>query len=569
MKRTLLIGFSIVSLLFVACSNGNKSTGKKKKNVLESIDSTYILQFFAQHPEYSKYRSKVLGFYRKRDFEVAWSDKGKPLPHTAMFINVIQNLKDDGIAYREPKGYSIRDNFHAVQRMRKRKTPYVTTKRNELDLVLTCSYFEYAPKLWQGIIDPERDQGIEWYVKRDKISYEQMLDSILSTKARKNPFVDYASAHDQYLKLREKLHEYKQITDNKQDTIRVVNKKWTQNERSPEVLRLINKLQQLGDLPADKHYDVFDQNVQDAVKHFQERHGIKATGKVNDQTVTLLNVPLRNRIKQIMVNMERWRWLPEKLSEDYIWVNIPQFELTLYEKNKPIQTMAVIVGEEGNETTIFNGAIKFIVINPYWNIPESIAIEEVLPILQENPDYLNTQNIEVGTDWKFMKEINVDTINWQNLSEENFPYKLRKKPGKDNPLGRMKFLFPNEFSIYLHDTPNNTLFNEGKRGFSHGCIRLEKPVDLAEYLIARGTKKPVDDLQQLIEDKVQAKDKNTQNEEDEEAEEWIELTEPLPVYLVYFTSWVDNAGVIHFVEDIYNHDNTLEQRLLNNPNTAL
>ena len=201
-----------------------------------------------------------------------------------------------------------------------------------------------------------------------------------------------------------------------------------------------------------------------AVSHFQRRHGLEVTGKVGKETLAELNVPVEDRIRQIQSNMERWRWMPASLGDRYILVNIPEFRLDLIEAGKPALTMRVVVGKTTSRTPAFSDRMTYLELNPNWNIPASIAKEEILPKLGADPGYLARHDMEM-------------------VDEPGAPNRLRQRPGPANPLGQIKFMFPNEFDIYLHDSPADHLFSQAERDFSHGCIRLEKPVELAAYLL--------------------------------------------------------------------------------------
>jgi L,D-transpeptidase YcbB len=293
------------------------------------------------------------------------------------------------------------------------------------------------------------------------------------------------------------------------------------------------------------------------VKEFQRLHGLAEDGKVGGNTLRMMNVPIEDRIQQIMMNMERWRWIPKRLvpkslDQKYIWVNIPEFKLYMYEdpdndpeaerEYKKTFEMKVIVGKELNSTPIFSDKMEFIVLAPYWNVPNSIVEKEIKPAMLRNPNYLEGADMEIVTKEKDPKPISASSIDWASVTEKNFPYMVRQRPGPTNSLGNIKFLFPNSYNVYLHDTPADALFNQTERGFSHGCVRLEKPIELGEYLLKDMPEWNAQRIRQTIEDG---------------EETWITLPKKLQVYLVYFTSWVDEDGKVHFRDDIYGHDKKL------------
>jgi len=271
----------------------------------------------------------------------------------------------------------------------------------------------------------------------------------------------------------------------------------------------------------------FDSTLSNAIKSFQHRMGLDETGNVNAATIHELNVPARERIKQLIVNLERMRWLPGESDSNYIVVNIPEFKLHVYDDGHDEFPMNVIVGEEGTGTVIFTGKLKYVVFSPYWNVPPSIVKKEILPQMDRDPFYLEEQNMEI-----------TDTV-------KGVPV-VRQKPGEKNSLGLVKFLFPNNFNIYLHDTPAKELFSRTNRTFSHGCIRLQDAKKMALYLLRNDssyTEQKVDSLMHL------------------DHEKWVTLKNPLRVSITYFTAWVDQDGKLNFRKDIYGHDAEMAKKL--------
>ncbi|MDX5422481.1 MAG: L,D-transpeptidase family protein, partial [Hymenobacteraceae bacterium] len=261
----------------------------------------------------------------------------------------------------------------------------------------------------------------------------------------------------------------------------------------------------------------------------------------------------------IMINMERWRWIPKRmvpksLDQRFIWVNIPEYKLYVYEdpegdltanrKYKEVMNMRVIVGKTMSSTPIFSDKLEYVVMAPYWNVPNSIVEDEIKPKMLSNPNWLASQNMEVVTREKNPKPVSPQSINWSSVTRDNFTYRVRQKPGPQNSLGMIKFLFPNEYAVYLHDTPADALFSQTDRNFSHGCVRVEQPVELAKYLMR--------DMPQWDEHRIRETMRGGE-------ETWVTLPTRVQVYLVYFTSWVDDEGNAHFREDLYGHDKKLEQ----------
>jgi len=317
-------------------------------------------------------------------------------------------------------------------------------------------------------------------------------------------------------------------------------KEGEQNERIP-LLR--KRLAASGDLTAQApQEDLFDPALKEAVQRFQTRHGLTGDGVVGAKTLTELNVPISERIRQLTASLERCQPLPTVLEKRHILVNIADFTLKLYEDGKPVLSMPVIVGKTYRQTPVFNGLISSLVLNPSWGVPHSIATKDLLPKIKKNPGYLSQLHLRVFQGGKSSTEIAPSTVDWANLSQAHFPYRLRQEPGPNNALGRVKFLFPNPYDVYLHDTPTRELFQKDSRTFSSGCIRIAKPLDLAVYLLHGTPLGSPDALAAAI-----AREK-TQN---------VPIPSPIPVHIVYMTAWVDSEGVIQFRPDIYNREPAL------------
>jgi murein L,D-transpeptidase YcbB/YkuD len=301
-----------------------------------------------------------------------------------------------------------------------------------------------------------------------------------------------------------------------------------------------------GITPAAPKYDA---ELVTAVKEFQRDMGLTIDGIVSGETVKQLNVPVSDRVRQITVNMERWRWVPKRFEKNYLLVNIPDYKLHMIENDKEAFDMRVIVGKTLNATPVFSDKMEYVVLSPYWNVPWSIIEKELKPKLINNPSYLDHLDMEVVKGYgKKAVAVDPSSIDWSSIDEKTFKYTVRRRPGPKNDLGEVKFIFPNSNDIYLHDTPHDELFSQAKRGFSHGCVRVAEPLKLAEYLLRD---KPGWDLQ-TIQDTIA-----------ERHEKYISLKEKLPVYLVYFTAWVDEAGHVNFRDDIYGHDKALAQEYFN------
>jgi L,D-transpeptidase YcbB len=307
---------------------------------------------------------------------------------------------------------------------------------------------------------------------------------------------------------------------------------------SAAVVPLRQRLASSGYLPANAPLDSpqFDATMEGALKAFQEHHGLPATGMLDPATVEKLNVPLEARVQQIAMNLERWRWLPDDLGARHFIVNVPYFHVIAREQGQPVLDIRVVVGKRGNETPLFSDQMETVVFSPYWNVPETIALEETAPAVARDPGFLARNNMEV-VDARG-RVVSPDSLPWADESALR-AYRFRQRPGADNALGFVKFLFPNEHAVYLHDTPADALFKRIGRAFSHGCVRVEEPERLAEYVLR--------DQPEWTPEAIRTAMRSGE-------ERHVKLREPIPIYIIYMTAWVDEKGGLHFQDDVYGYD---------------
>jgi len=274
-------------------------------------------------------------------------------------------------------------------------------------------------------------------------------------------------------------------------------------------------------------------------------------GVVGPATLEALNVPVEERIRQIEVNMERWRWLPQTLGTRYLLVNIANFELGVMEDSRRVMSLRAIVGKPYQRTPAFNAEMTYLVLNPYWNVPSDIARKEMVPLIKKDLEYLRKNSIRVFSGRNSArKEVDPADLDWSSFTSGYFPYFLRQDAGSKNALGSMKFMFPNRFNVYLHDTPDKGLFNRTVRQFSHGCIRIEKALELAEYLLAKDSRWTRETLLESLNVSV---------------DRAIRIPDPIEVYILYWTAWVDEDGTVQFRNDIYGRDKPLAEALEEKP----
>ena len=417
-----------------------------------------------------------------------------------------------------------------------------------LEFLLSDAYLVYAAHLLNGRVNPETLHADEWTIYPSRFNLARHLSTALEGGEVEGSLKSLQPAQPGYGRLKTALVVNRALAERGGWPVIPGDGRLEKGDKSDRVPVLRSRLKVTGDMPAqaDATSDLFDEAVEEAVMRFQQRHGLYDDGIVGTRTLRALNVPVEKRIRQIELNLERWRWLPQNLGNPYILVNIAGYGLEVVENETPVLTMKIVVGTAFQKTPVFSGKMTYIEMNPYWNVPHSIATEETLGKIQKNPDFFAKENMKVFKAEPNGVEVSHSAIDWSQLSESNFPYRLRQEPGPRNPLGRIKFMFPNKHSVYLHDTSDPQLFKKERRGYSHGCIRIEKPMDMAEFVM-RGSKEwSIEKIKAVL----KTKETTVAN-----------LPKPIPVHILYFTAWGNGDGTVHFLEDIYRRDERLEKAL--------
>lgn len=481
-----------------------------------TFDSADLQLFLDRYPELSEYATNLRQFYRKRNYAYAWYDQKGLIEQAGSLFNRIVHIRLEGITaplpYVENFTAMMDDNDSTL-----RKEPM----NAEAELMLTSQYFNFARHVWEGVGQTE-EAKLDWYLVRKKLDLDVLMDSLLLHPERT------IDAHEpvfrQYALLRSYLKMYSDI-DSSGTWINVPSegKRLSEGDSSIVIPQIRKRLALTGDFQGDTSSRRYTPDLLDAVKRFQESRGLQNDGVIGPSVIEELNIPPSKIVQSIVLNMERARWVPVSMEGSYLVVNIPAFKLYVYDHDSIVWDMNIVAGQPMHETVIFNGDLKYVVFSPYWNVPQSIYKNEILPGIQRDPNYLAKHNMErVGNG-------------------------VRQKPGPKNSLGRVKFLFPNSYNIYLHDTPAKSLFNKDSRAFSHGCIRLAEPKKLAMYLLRNDpawTSKKID----------AAMNANT--------EKWVTLDKPVPVFIAYFTAWVGRNGALNLRKDIYNRDTRLATMMI-------
>lgn len=485
------------------------------------FDSIQIEAFLKTHESFKPYEDQFFNFYKERNYQYAWFDNKGIAEQSFNFLNLLNStvadLQDSSLY--NPTLNLLYNTVVADSLHHQSPEKILTT-----ELTFTGQFFAYAEKVYKGTDIDVADLG--WFIPRKKLNLSVLLDSSIKSKA--TDIEIYAKQNPQYTKLQEQLVRYNELAKTFQvDSIPYQKKPLKYADSLPAITLIKKRLFAFGDFNKADTSAIYDSTLIRAVKKFQRRMGLSIDGSVGNKMIEALNVPLQWRIRQILVNMERLRWMPPEKDSNYILVNIPEYRLHIYDSGKTVMDMNVIVGKTANSTVIFTGNLKYIVFSPYWNVPPSIVKKEILPSLEKSNDYLEKNHMEI-------------TGNSNGLPL------VRQMPGPFNSLGLVKFLFPNNYDIYLHDTPNHDLFSQTSRSLSHGCIRISEPKKLATYLLRNDStwnSNNIDSSMHLTK------------------ERWVTLKKTLPVLIVYFTAWVDKSGELNFRKDIYGHDEKMAAKL--------
>ncbi|HEY0356250.1 MAG TPA: L,D-transpeptidase family protein, partial [Flavisolibacter sp.] len=384
------------------------------------------------------------------------------------------------------------------------------------ELDLTLHFFIYLQTATHSKIRPEQ---MQWFIPRRKINEQAMLDSFISSGKS-----SFKPMNDAFYHLQDKMTHWAGIAKSGGwPAIQMKKGELKPGVMDTLILQVKKRLVASGDYSPSDTGRLYTKELETAVKRIQRSYGIRESGIINMALVNKLNVKTADRLKQMKVNLERMRWMP--LVGDGIYVNIPEFRLHFYHGGEEVLAMNIVCGKAATRTVIFSDQLEYIVFSPYWNVPPSIVRNELLPLLSSS--YLRRHNMEITG------------------YAGGLPV-VRQKPGPSNALGLVKFLFPNRYNIYLHDTPTKQLFESEKRAFSHGCIRIQKPFEMARFLLRNEPAWTVEAITAAMH---------------RTSEKWVPLKEKVPVYVVYFTSWVDEDGLVHFRDDVYGHDKRMSAGL--------
>ena len=480
--------------------------------------------------------------YDTAKLQPIWVTTTGPGKKAEILLAALQNSSNDGLV---PEHYQV----SRITSLWQSKAP---DKLIELDTLLTTALVLYGHDAQYGRADSGKNNPALRAKNEDALAFNglTLTQTALSSPDFNQFLTSLFPPHKYYKNLRAALPHYQALDAAGGWPSVASGKSIHPGEQEARIPAIRTRLQGEGFLQSTaSDSPVYDEPLVQAVTSFQRRHGLTDDGVIGQNTIAAMNIPAHHKVRQIILNLERWRWEAHDLGQKYILVDIAGFTLEGIADNTVILEMPVVVGALHHETPIFSDQIEYMDLNPYWNIPVKIARDEMLDELKKNPNYLNAKHIRLFSDrTSEASEINPGSLNWKQVSPQKMgQFKLRQDPGKWNALGAIKFIFPNSFSVYMHDTPAQSLFKRSNRAFSHGCIRLGSPLKLAEFLMGGAEKGwPPERFKGII-------DTGTRT--------IIRLPEPLPVHITYQTVKSDQDGTIFFYPDIYNRDQQLEKLL--------
>ncbi|MGC1871406.1 MAG: L,D-transpeptidase family protein [Acidobacteriaceae bacterium] len=503
-------------------------------------------------PNFSDYRADFLQLYQASNFSLLWlGPNGQPTPQAFSVIQALESSRQKGL---------IPDDYDAARwqgRLAALKAKADPTTEANFDAALTVCTMRYISDLHIGRVNPKHfNFGID--IQNKKYNLPQFIGQDLIHAANMQAILnDVEPSYAGYKRTEVALQHYLQLAAKGDGPLLPeVTKTISSGDMYAGISPLAQRLELLGDLPQTASVNpgsqIYAGALVDGVKMFQDRHGMVADGKLGKETIRQLNVSLSFRVQQLDDALERWRWLPPSFPQPPVVVNVPEFVLRVFTADHKVALkMNVVVGKAvRHQTPVFAKDMQYIVFRPYWNVPTSILRSEIVPAIVKNRNYIANKNFEVVTYSGTV--VTSGPISDDVLAQlRAAKLMVRQKPGPDNALGLVKFLFPNEHSVYLHSTPAQSLFSQSRRDFSHGCIRVQRPAELAAYLLRN---QPPWTLE-----KVQAAMQTGPNNQQ------VNLKAPIPVLILYITAVVEEDGSVHFFNDIYGHDKSLEALLAKGP----
>ena len=477
----------------------------------------------------------LVAFYKERAFTPAWFDNGEWTPKARKLIFNLARADRDGL---DPSDY---------------KTPSLATSRKrgsstdalaQADIALSLALTRYTRQAYAGRVDPRIFSKKEVTIKPH---YPDSIDALNQIVKADDPVAkmrSYNPQHKGFLALRAEYNRLRAM-GSKDDTPPIAAGKSLRIGLRDERVPLLRHKLGLAAVEDETSRTLYNKELAKAVKQYQSDNGLIADGIVGNATLSVLNNNRKDLIADIVANMERWRWLPRDLGDFHVMVNIPTYSLEVVKNGKTIHETRVVVGKKAHKTPVFSDEMEYVVVNPYWNVPRSIASKELLPKIKANPAaFFSSKNYQVLASIKGRTQvIDPSKLDWDRVEADMV--RLRQTPGTRNALGNIKFMFPNQHAVYLHDTPSRSLFNRDYRAFSHGCVRVNKPFEFADVILSQTSHWDASRIKAMLGSK----------------ERRVNLTKKIPVHLVYFTTWMSHEGTLQLRSDIYGHNKKVKDAL--------
>ena len=560
--KTRAVLFLMIGLCFIACSNPSISSETRRQAPIQQVGSLEPLSAAGeqelrelvasgklaslQWPNFSAQSAAVKEFYDQSGYRLGWSRGGKPTAQAIESIGLLENADQKGL---DSKDY---DGLRWPERLKSLQSPSGASETAlvNFDVALTVSAIRYGTDLHLGKVDPKTLHK-DFDPEREKHNAGAFLwHNVVGAASVKEVLAPIEPPYPGYQRTLAALQKYLEMAKREvSDPLPQVKKPIAPGELYEATAKLVTRLQFLGDLPASASAPdsrIYSGEMVEGVKRFQVRHGLDPAGKLGPQTIDALNLSMNDRVQSLRLTLERWRWIPHDFTQRPILVNIPEFTLRAFDaQGEPALTMRVVVGRAmRTQTPVMEEQMKYVIFWPNWNVPPSILRGEIIPKITKDPAYLQKNNFEVAT---YSGQAVTDGVVSEEVLAQLRAGKLmvRQKPGPKNALGLIKFIFPNDQNIYLHSTPAQSLFSQTRRDFSHGCIRVEDPQALAEWVLRNNPG--------WTRERVEAAFKA-------QKEQQVNLNNPIPVLIVYGTAIAKEDGQIYFFEDLYGYDQALAKQ---------
>ena len=538
-----LLAASVFCVLYMTFTSpviaSNLSDNKDASNIIDT--QVNYIKYALKHSNFS-HKKELKTLYELQGYELIWSNGEIYNDNAEELYSILLRADDFGL---NPQDYDVGIIKYFLTTI---SDPKLISKS---DATFSHAYIKFSKHLALGKFNTSNKALVEEY------SLIEILNDAINNRAITIALENFIPYNTTYEKLSAALKQYRAIEEN-HEPIFLHKKSLSIGDRSNEIIKLKKRLHAFGDYSSDSLHgnidldsDLLDESVALAISKFQLRHGLEADGILGRNTVRELNKSIAERIYQLELNLDRSRTLPDLSNKRHLVINIPDYRLYLIENDQTIYQSRVVVGKKKHKTPLLSSELTELILNPYWHVPKSIANNEIIPKLLHDPGYLEKNNMKVlGKVDNKTRLINPETIDWTSINLSDAALRIRQDPGKSNSLGRIKFIFPNSYNVYLHDTPSRYLFAHNQRAYSHGCIRVEDPFGLVEVLLADDNSWSMDDLYQFL---------------NRNRTKTVKLANSIPIHITYMTAWVDDHGIVNFRPDIYKRDSQFATSLYNAP----